>query len=174
MDDAMRMVNHDLLQDVGISFYARAESIIAINKIHTQGIVNCPACRRDVSVSDGRYSCDCGWCIASKELHLTYKGKQATGLSIVEFAEKFIRDWNSALHNPHEQMRAIDFLIHRFHWEMTEKPTRPVAVNFIDGTMKTVTNLILELAYNDDITKIKNREEWLKNNELANSIWGRS
>ena len=172
-DDAKNIVNRDLLLDVGISFYARAESIIAIHRIHTQGIAPCPVCRRDVVVSEERYVCECGWSIGAKDLHLTYKGQQTTGASIIGFAEKFIDDWNRALDDPGEQMKAIDFLIHRFHWEMTEQPSRPVAVNYIDSTMTNVTKLILELAYSGDITRKKNREEWLNNRELASKIWGK-
>jgi hypothetical protein len=173
ISDAKGIIDNDLLQEVGISFYARAESIIAINKIHTQEVVKCPICRNDVHKSDNKYLCECGWVIGSKELHQTYKGQQATGLSIIEFAKKFIRDWNGAANNPNKQMMAIDFLIHRFHWEMMQKPTRPVAVNYIDGTMTKITDLILELAYSDDITKKENRKEWLENKKLADEIWRR-
>ena len=174
LDDARHIINHELLLDVGLSFYARAESIIAINRIHMQNIMNCPVCRKDITMSeDDHYHCGCGWEISSKDLHMTYKGKQAVGPSIVEFAEKFIGDWNRALNDPGAQMKAIDFLIHRFHWEMIQRPTRPVAVNYIEGTMTKVTELILELAFNDDITKTENRESWLKNKALSNEIWNK-
>ena len=103
---------------------------------------------------------------------MTYKGKQYTGLSILGFAEKFISEWNNSLGDPKAQMRAIDYLLHRFHWEMTENPTRPVAVNFIDGTMSNVMQLILELAYSDDISRKNNKEEWLRNKASAERIWG--
>jgi len=171
-DDARQIINHDLLQDVGIAFYARAEAIIEINRIHMQNIATCPACKTDIRLRENSYSCNCGWCITQKDLHHTYKGKQAVGPSIVEFAEKFIRDWNRAAGDARKQMIAIDFLIHRFHWEMTERPTRPVAVNYIDGSMGKVTALILELAESDDISRVKNREEWVKNQSLARQIWG--
>ena len=173
-DYARNIVNHDLLHEVGISFYARAESIIAINRIHNEGIAVCPQCYKDVRKSNEmRYICGCGWSISAKELHHTYKGKQTTGISIIGFAEKYITDWKQAQNDPHKQMRAIDYLIHRFHWEMTGNPTRPVAVNYIDGTMGSVTELILELAYSSDITKNGNREEWLKNKELSDKIWSK-
>jgi len=171
LDNSKGIVNHDLLSEVGISFYARARSLITIDRIHTKGIVECPVCQTDVTVSENRYICRCGWNIDSKELHQTYKGKQATGASMIEFAKQFIEDWNRALGDSAKQMLAIDFLIHRFHWEMTNRPTRPVAVNFIDGTMTRINELIAELACSEDIRQQANRQEWIKNKELAYTIW---
>ena len=176
MDDARRIVNHELLQEVGISFYARAESVIAINRLRTQCVITCPECGKDVAVSsDRQFACECGWEISSDELGRSYKNQQLTGSPpiFVQFAEKFIRDWNQALDNPGKQMAAIDFLIHRFHSEMTAQPTRPVAVNYIDGTMTNVTSLILELAFSDDLAKRKNHDEWLKNKKLAEKVWNK-
>jgi hypothetical protein len=172
-DESKNILEHDLLQEVGISFYARAESIIATNRIHLQSIVTCPVCHKDIARSDkNMYICECGWSISSEDAHLSYKGQQFIGPSIVEFAEKFISDWDKAANDANKQMMAIDFLIHRFHWEMTERPTRPVAVNYIDGTMTNVTQLILELAFSEDITKRKNYEDWIQNKELSAKIWG--
>jgi hypothetical protein len=172
VNNAKCILDNDLLQDVGISFYVRAESVIAANRIHEKNIVECPACHKDIIMSDeNQYICECGWNISSKELHLTYKGKQLIGPSIVEFAEKFIRDWNIAAGDANKQMMAIDFLIHRFHWEMTKCPTRPVAVNYIKGKASQIINLISELAFTDDITGRENHEHWLKNKKLSDEIW---
>jgi hypothetical protein len=161
-DDAKHIINHELLQDVGISFYARAESIIAVNRIHLQGMASCGNCGKDVPVSQNQYACECGWNMNAKKLLKTYQHKQLVGPSITGFAEKFIHDWKIARDDPNRQMRAIDFLIHRFHWEMTENPTRPVAINYIEGKINEIMRLILELAYKDDPSRKTNLDDWLK------------
>ncbi|HML45134.1 MAG TPA: hypothetical protein PKE04_00110 [Clostridia bacterium] len=172
MSDANGRLDEELLQDVGYAFLARAESVIATNRIHANNIVACPSCGEDVLRYDDAYTCICGWTIAAKNLHLTYKGKQLIGPSIVGFAEKFIADWNGALGDPRKQMLAIDYLIHRFHWEMTEIPTRPVAVNYIEGNIEEIKRLILELAGDLDGEQKANMDSWLKNRAKSDTYWG--
>jgi hypothetical protein len=54
---------------------------------------------------------------------------------------------------------------------MTEKPTRPVAVNYIEGTMNTVTQLIFDLASGDTAEMQEHFEHWKKIKAKADSIW---
>jgi len=171
--DAAHMLDYDLLQDVGYAFIARSESILAANRLLKFHILACPSCETDIDEnrSDHTYTCVCGWSIGEKELKSTYQGKQLIGPALIEYANKFISDWNRALNDPKKQMIAVDFLIHRFHWEMTENPTRPVAVNYIDGSMTTVTQLILELAYGDTEEMQEHLEHWKKVKAKADSIW---
>ena len=173
--DANHMLDYDLLQDVGYAFIARSESILAANRLLEFHILICPSCGKDIHENkDNRsYICGCGWLIGEKELKSTYQGKQLIGFALNEYANKFIADWNRALNEPAKQMVAVDYLIHRFHWEMTEKPTRPVAVNFIDGSMTTVTQLILELAYGGTEEMQEHFEHWKKVKEKADSIWAK-
>jgi len=169
--DANHMLDYDLLQDVGYSFIARAESILTANRMFDLHILTCPSCRKDINENaEKSYICACGWSIGTKDLKATYQGKQLIGRALVEYAEKFIADWNRAINDPKKQMVAIDFLIHRFHWEMTENPTRPVAVNYIEGSMDTVTQLIFDLAYGDTEEMLKHFERWKKIKEKADSI----
>lgn len=171
-EDSKNIINKELLEEVGISLYLRAESIISVNQIHSSGICRCPVCSKMVKVScDKQYICHCGWTIDALELHQTYKGKQLVGADLVDLAKNFISDWNNSLRDSAKQMMAIDYLIHRFHWEMTNRPTRPVAVNFIEGSMTDIKRLILNLAYSDNISRKQNREHWLTTNAISVSIW---
>ena len=171
--DANHMLDYDLLQDVGYAFIARSESILAANRLLKFHIFACPSCGEDIheNKENRSYICGCGWSVGEKELKATYQGKQLIGYALDEYANKFIADWNRALNDPKKQMVAVDYLIHRFHWEMTEKPTRPVAVNFIEGSMNTVTQLILELAYGDTEEMQEHLEHWKKIKAKADSIW---
>ena len=171
--DANHMLDYDLLQDVGYAFIARAESIRAVNRLFEFHILVCPSCGKDIHENKDSltYVCDCGWSISERDLKATYQGKQLIGSALIEYADKFIADWNRALNEPGKQMIAIDYLIHRFHWEMTEKPTRPVAVNYIEGSMNTVTQLIFDLAYGDTDEMQEHFKHWKKVKAKADSIW---
>ena len=171
--DANHMLNYDLLQDVGYAFIARAESILAANRLFESHILTCPSCEKDIKENrdNHAYICECGWSVSEKDLKATYQRKQLIGHALIEYANKFISDWNKALNAPAKQMMAVDYLIHRFHWEMTENPTRPVAVNYIAGSMNTVTQLVFDLAYGDTDEKQENFEHWKKVKATADSIW---
>ena len=169
--DAAGRPDEGLLEEVGYAFLARAESILATNRIHLEGVAACPACAADVPRRGDRYDCPCGWGLDASALHKSYKGKQFIGPSIVDFARKFIADWNAALGEPGRRMAAIDFLIHRFHWEMTEAPTRPVAINYIKGNIGEIKALILGLAGEPGGERQANRDSWLNNSARSDDYW---
>ena len=170
--DADHILDYDLLQEVGYSFIARSESILAANKMFELHILVCPSCGTDINqnAESRDYICGCGWEISEKDLKAIYQGKQLIGHALIEYAEKFISDWNRALNDPKKQMIAVDYLIHRFHWEMTENPTRPVAVNYIEGSMNTVTQLIFDLAYGNTEEVREHFEHWKKIKAKSDSI----
>ncbi len=61
-------------------------------------------------------------------------------------------------------MRAIDHLLHRFHWELKNTPTRPLAVNFIDLRLWDVVRFLITLAYPEDDPEARRQyETWLAN-----------
>ena len=167
--DAQNLQDNELVDEVGFALYARADSFIKVNRAHCEGIVECPACKRDVKVADQRFACECGWQMPRKEYHATYKSKQLVGWAVVPFAVKFMDDWKQAKDYA-AKMRAIDYLIHTFHHELTEESmrTRPAAINFIGGKIEPIVKLILELAYgNGRHANNEQMERWLKNAEKS-------
>ena len=89
--------------------------------------------------------------------------------------EVYIREFGAA-RDYHAKMRAIDNLLHRFHWELQNAPTRPLAVNFIDLRLWDVVRFLITLAYPPDDPEARRQyETWLANarksgwyeNELA-------
>ena len=73
-------------------------------------------------------------------------------------------------------MLSIDRLIHRFHWSYkTNAPTRPVAVNLIEGRLNKVVEFLDELTYSDKSTPgtMENYAEWDENINV-NRNWYRS
>ena len=168
--DAQNIQDIDLIDEIGYGLYARAESFIKVNRAHCDDVINCPNCNDEIRADEKMFACKCGWSILKKDYHHTYKGKQLVGVSVVPFAEKFISDWAMAKDNYSEKMKAIDYLIHSFHWELNEGTTRPAAINFISGKLMQIVELIFELAYAYD-EKIYNEqmERWLEN--AKKSYW---
>ena len=72
-------------------------------------------------------------------------------------------------------MRLIDCLIHGFHWYYkTVGPTRPVAINLIEGRLSDVVAFLDRLSYGDQSTPgmRETYAEWDKNID-ANRNWYR-
>jgi len=60
-------------------------------------------------------------------------------------------------------MLLIDQLIHGYHWDLKHSPTRPVAVNLIEGRLCEVIDFLDSLSYGKRSTPgvKENRDEWL-------------
>jgi len=163
--DAKNVQNDDLADEVGYGLYARAKDLIEINRTHETGMIHCRSCGSEIHKSaDDMYNCACGWSVSQKEYHISYKGKQFISISAAQFAVEFMRRWELAIDSYADKMMAIDYLIHRFHDEFTERTTRPAAINFIEGKPGDIVDLILELAYSND--KVMYRQQmncWLDN-----------
>jgi len=62
-----------------------------------------------------------------------------------------------------EKMQLIDFLIHTFHGNLNERPSRPTATNVIEGSNTAVANLIFNLAYGESSTVAADElDKWLE------------
>ena len=164
--DAKNIRDNSLADEVGYGLYARSVSLIKVNRAHHEFIIDCPLCDSELQCKSSSYLCACGWCITKKEHHLTYKHKQLVAISIVPFAKKFISDWERAKDDYTAKMKAIDYLIHCFHYELEENrnSARPAIINFIDCKMNLAVELIFELAYGHG-SKGYNEEmqRWLNN-----------
>lgn len=176
--DASGLRDEKLLYEVGWGLAARAQSVIDVNRAHDHGIARCPECGSDsrlhgVMFHHGAvFRCGCGWSMAQKDYHATYRAQQLTGASISPFAHDFLRDWDRAYNDEDAQMRAIDALIHRFHWELEGKAARPCAVNYIEGKLPEVFRLICELARSGTPEWEEERRVWEKNVDIfKRTIW---
>jgi len=171
--DARGMPDDILLEEVGTALCARAESYIAVNRAHMDGLAICPDCGCEAPINRNTeiYACTaCEWEIPRKEYHLTYKGKQLVGPSVVPFAEMFLKEWESA-RDAAQKLRAIDRLIHSFHWELLEQTTRPAAINFIDGRLEQIVKFIIELAYGSGREGADQFQRWLDSARRSPWIW---
>jgi len=168
--DAKRIQNGELIDEVGYGLYARSESLIKANRAHHDFIVDCPSCGRevvsDVPSHEGVFACICGWSMTRQDYHATYRRKQLVAITIVQFAEKFMSDWKKARDSYAKKMKAIDYLIHCFHYELENDriTARPAAVNFIDCALIPSIELILELAYGNGSQEYNDQmQRWIAN-----------
>ena len=164
--DAMGIQDDSLVNEVAFAMLTRAESIMAVSKLHAENILNCPSCACAIQGDGSCFKCKCGWEISRSELHKTYKRKQLVGGAALPFIEKAIKSF-PINGNYSDKMLWIDNLIHAFHGELneqfekTELAYRPIARNFIAGSNEQVIELIYNLAYSDNPDFMKNRSEWM-------------
>ena len=84
---------------------------------------------------------------------------------VLEQFRAFISTFSTA-RTPRAKMLAIDGLIHGFHWyyRKTHRPTRPVAINLIEGRLREVIDFLDRLTYGDKSTPgtRENYAEWMR------------
>jgi len=166
--NAQGIIDEELLDDVGYGLLARAYSFKTTLKAHHEDVATCPMCHTEIPIiNKGKkdlIECSCGWSLAWGKYHESYKGKQLTGMSVIPMVDEFIRNFEAQINNPAGKMRVIDNLLHRFHWEIQNNPTRPVAVNFIDLTTHNAVKFIIELGFSENDFFAKEQfESWLTN-----------
>jgi hypothetical protein len=174
-NDAKGIYDEDLIDDVGYGLFARCESFIAANEA-ASGRAVCPRCSTVVPHAKGKdeiLSCECGWELPWKEYFRTIQQKQLSGAEpVLEQFREFVKAFPTA-RTPREKVLLIDRLIHGFHWfHKTNSPTRPVAVNLIEGRLGDVVEFLEELTYSENSTAgtAENLEEWSRNIDV-NRQW---
>jgi hypothetical protein len=160
------------VNEVAYSMLARAESITKVTKAHNENILDCPVCSDIIQGGSKRFLCECGWNITRSELHKTYKRKQLVGGAAMPVIEKAVKSF-PVKGAYADKMLWIDSLIHAFHgelnaqYEKTESAYRPIARNFIAGSLEQVVELIFNLAYGDNPDLLKNRAKWVEKLKIS-------
>ncbi|MCL2814858.1 MAG: hypothetical protein FWD23_09685 [Oscillospiraceae bacterium] len=173
--DAKGIYDEELIDDVGVSLYARVDSMLMVTSSNL-GHPLCIECRAEIpnSWQKGFISVcpNCGWATDIFEYRATYKGQTLNGVGALpelkEFAAKYPLAKTYA-----EKMVLIDFLIHTFHGNLSEEPSRPTATNVIEGDAGEIANLIFTLAYGENSTVTKEElAKWLEkfNRSISRNI----
>lgn len=176
--DARGIYDEDLIDDVGYALLARCESFIRAN-LARAGRLPCPECDRPVRREEV-LRCPCGWELPWAEYFRTIQHKQLSGAEpVLEQFRAFVGAFPSA-GTAREKMLVIDRLLHGFHWYLKAgaeqpAPTRPVAVNLIQGRLGDVVAFLDTLAYGPGSTPGTRESfaEWDRNID-ANRPWYRS
>ena len=162
--DAKGIYDDELVDDVGISLYARVDSMLMVTSSNL-GKAICIECRTEIPHNHQRsflLECPkCGWAMPFGEFNDSYKKQTLHGYGALnelkEFYEKYLLAKTYA-----EKMRMIDWLIHTFHGNLQERPSRPTATNVIEGSNADVAKLIFDLAYGENSTvSMEEFEVWL-------------
>lgn len=168
--DAAGMLDEELLDDVAYAIWERCRDIITVTEAHA-GRVSCPSCEAILAQED-ELICACGWRLAWADYHASYRRKQLHGGGAIGFFEEYVDGFERA-RAPRDKMLLIDRLLHRFHHELGERPSRVAAVNVIGGKMHDVAALLEDLARADDSNLAANRADYERNKARANRIWGK-
>jgi predicted RNA-binding Zn-ribbon protein involved in translation (DUF1610 family) len=175
--EAGGLLDEDLLNEVFYAIRARCESIITVTEA-SEGQVRCPSCdalvlrcigsgeQREVMVCAA-----CGWALTWGEYLKTYQGKQLHGGGAMPAIRAYL-DGSREARTPQQKVLLIDALLHAYHWEAAQNPTRPVAVNMIQGTINSVVALLEELGFGSDPQMRETYREWQENVRRVEQRWG--
>jgi hypothetical protein len=178
--EAEGMLDEEFLNEVFYAVYDRCQSILSCTEA-AAGRVKCPCCGTVIQRNDlsGRLESkaeimvcsNCSWKSTWGEFHSSYQGRHlfagGAGPAIQIFVDsvpkaKIARD----------KMLMIDTLIHAYHWEATENPTKPVAVNMIVGNIEGIIDLLEKLAYNqNEIEMQRTKYAWEEQTRYADEKW---
>ena len=163
--DAKGIYDEELINDVGMDIYARVVSVLTVT-LSNLGKATCVECQTEIPHTHSKefvLVCPkCGWTMLFKEYGDSYKQQTLNGFGAQEELKDYKTKYPSAK-TYSEKMMLIDALIHTFHGNLNEHPSRPTATNIIDGSNAEVANLIFNLAYGEG--SVAAREElnlWLE------------
>ena len=152
--NAQGIYDEELVDDVGTSIYARVDSMLMVTSSNL-GKAVCIVCRTEIPHShqkDFTLKCSkCGWSMNFGEYGNSYKKQTLNGYGVLNELNEFINKYPLAK-SYNEKMFLIDWLIHTFHGNLHENPSRPTATNLIDANNAEVANLIYTLAYGEGST----------------------
>jgi hypothetical protein len=176
--DGRGIYDQELIDEVGYALLARCESFIAACEA-VQGEAPCPRCGAMVHHEGDKAEwlrCACGWELTWGDYFRTIQHRQLSG---AEPVLRLFRDYVGRFPNartPRERMLLIDHLLHGFHWYYRgNSPTRPVAVNLIEGRLGEVIQFLDSLTYGEGSTPGLGQEKarWDENIQPALG-WGRT
>ena len=107
---------------------------------------------------------DCSWRTTWGEYAKSFKRAQLHSGGAVPAFETYLREYPRA-RSPKEKLLVVDRLIHEFHYSLRQfpdHPTRPAAVNLIEGKMTAVIAFLDELTYGSKLPRdVRERQaEW--------------
>ncbi|KKM86778.1 hypothetical protein LCGC14_1275560 [marine sediment metagenome] len=174
--DAKGIYDDEVIDELGYALLARCESFVTANRARG-GEAPCPKCTQPVRHTAGREEvlrCPCGWELPWAEYFRSIQHTQLSGAEpVLEQFRDFVNAFPAA-RTAREKVLLIDRLIHGFHWyyKTARGPTRPVAINLIQGRLGDVVAFLEALSYGPKSTPgtKDNLAEWDKNID-ANRNW---
>ena len=145
------LFDDELIDKAGWALYARCESIISATNGFEEKTLLCLSCGSQIPLSDGAFSCSCGFHATWDEFRKSYKGKQLHAANALPIFLAYYRDFPKAK-TYGEKLVCIDVLIHSFHIknayykdlesydpeDENVAVNRPTGANLIEGSLKEV------------------------------------
>jgi hypothetical protein len=161
--DAKNLLDKDLLEDVGLTFYTRCMQAKDAYAAMNEGKIICHHCRAvlhagDVSPGGSVFhgpnhpiQCACGYAYTYREYRRSCNAANMPAGRATPIFDHFIQQWPACKHAK-AKMMLIDWLIHQFHVSlMSGDAGRSVCRNLIEGTTTQIQALIEQLAYGDGL-----------------------
>lgn len=154
--DALGIVDEELIDQVGIAFYARCQSILWVSRAQ----VRCPRCGHVFQVETGRAgeeaimcpTVGCSWQTTYRQWHNSWRHQDLIGTRAASAFEAYVEQYGRA-RTAQEKMVSIDQLIHAFHQRIVAgMPHRSAANNLIEGNHDQVIAFLDELTYGKEST----------------------
>ena len=167
--DAQGIVDEELIDEVGIGLYARAESIILVSNRQ----IRCPRCRTVFHLGDPPQADDeviacpgegCGWETTFLACRNSWRRRRLFGGGIQPMLETYMEQYARA-ESPRAKMVLIDQLLHTFHHEIVAgRMPKAAACNLIEGKAPKVVAFLERLTYGDGSTPgiRETKEMWRK------------
>jgi hypothetical protein len=146
--EASGLLDEELLDEVGIGFYSRCETIKQV----TERL--CPSCSEaiqgafDGNNPDRQISCQkCQWVSKWKYYHRSYKYDRIHGGRAYKYFLVYLDEY-PLCKTARDKMLAIDRLMHYLHEDIEdERSVTPAAMNLVQGKRNDIREFIESLAY---------------------------
>lgn len=150
--EAKGLIDEELLEDVGLTFYIRCKQAIEVRELIDNGQMMCLQCGAVLPKKDYKevVNCDCGYSYTFREYRRSCTSANMPGGRATEIFEYFTQKWPHSKETV-QKMMLIDWLIHQCHITiMSGAKGRSVCVNLLEGTQKQIYDLINKLAYGEN------------------------
>lgn len=156
--EASGLLDEELLDEVGIGFYSRCETIKQV----TERL--CPSCSEviqgafDGNNPDRQISCQkCQWISKWKHYHRSYKTDRIHGGRAFKFFLAYLNEYPFCK-TARDKMLAIDKLIHYLHEDIDDEGSvTPAAMNLVKGKRNDIREFIESLAYSGNMPEQNRR-----------------
>ena len=170
--DARGIYDDELLDEVGYALRSRCQSFISACQA-AAGMVSCPVCETQIPHDwdkEKMLICpDCNWQLSWGDYFATIQHKQLSGAEpVLELFRTFVDRFPQAK-TDQKKMFYIDRLLHGFHWSVKYGPTRPVAINLIEGRLGDVILFLDRLSDGPGSTPglAQRKAEWIERSQNA-------
>ena len=171
------IIDEEIIDDLGISLYARCESILLVMEAMRERRVTCPNCEATVhrncdSNRNETLACaECDWKCEWQDYRSTFDEKFLNAGGMKQFCLEFVKKYRAA-RTYGEKIVLIDTLIHRCHGELTGGK-QPGAYAFIEGEPHDTAAFLDRLNYGDQVPeeiRIR-RKKWRERVRAAPTFW---